>query len=265
MKPLRLAIAGGLGRTGSAVVRLSANDPRFALTAVLTQPDDPNAGKETGALLGIAGLAVPLSHTCDVPVDVLVEFSSPAGCAAWAGWCAAHGVPFVSGTTGLGEREQAELRTAAQRVPLVWAPNMSVGVNVLLQLVADVATKLGPEWDVEIVEAHHRHKVDAPSGTARALLAELAQSRDPQGQVEAVHGRVGTTALRRSNEIGVHALRLGETVGEHRVILAAAHEELELRHRALSRDAFAAGALRAAQWVVGRRPGLYSMRDVLAG
>ncbi|MGD8452500.1 MAG: 4-hydroxy-tetrahydrodipicolinate reductase [Phycisphaerae bacterium] len=265
MNPLRLAIAGCTGRTGSAVLRLAAADPAFDVVAGLAHADDPRLGEDLGQLAGCAAMGRVVQAQCDVPCDALIEFTTPASCAQWAAWCGAKGVALVSGTTGLEPPHRSALESAAKRVPVLWAPNMSLGVNLLLELVARCAARLDENWDVEITELHHRHKVDAPSGTAKALLDAVCQARGTTPAEATVSGRSGQCGPRRSGEIGVHALRAGEIVGEHVVRFASAAESLILEHRAHSRDTFAAGALFAARWLIGRPPGLYAMRDVLGG
>ena len=264
MKRIRLGVAGATGRMGRAVIRLAAGEADFEIVAAMTIPDDPAVGRDAGQTAGIDALDVPLSTTCDARLDVLIDFTAPAATRAWAGWCAAQGAGLVSGTTGLSDDEQAALSAAAKQTPVLWAPNMSVGVNQLLRLVADAAKSLGEEWNVEICEIHHNRKADAPSGTARALLERICEARGLDARQAAVHGRSGMPGPRKPTEIGVHALRLGDAVGEHEVHFAASGETLTLRHRASSRDIFAAGALRAARWIAGRPPGLYRMTDVLA-
>ncbi len=262
---IQLAIAGAAGRMGRALIRLIAQeDSAFRLVAAATQPGDAFMGKDAGALAGVGPLDVPLHGHVEPGCDVLVDFTRPEGCAHWAGWAAEHGVPLVSGTTGLSDRHFTALRAAAQRVPIVWSANMSVGVNLLLQLVHDAAARLGDTWDVEIVESHHRRKIDAPSGTARMILREVCEARGADPDSDTVYGRRGETGERPRGQIGVHALRIGEVVGDHKIVFGDAHEIVALEHRALSRDTFAAGALRAAKWIGNRPPGLYSMRDVLS-
>ena len=263
MNPLRVAVVGCTGRMGQALVRLIARDSALGLAAAVTTPGDPLEGRDAGRVAGLEELGLAVGTTLTQPCDVVIEFTSPTGCEQWARWCAAHGTPLVSGTTGLGESQQAALRAAAARVPVVWAPNMSVGVNLLLELVADLAGKLGDEWDVEICETHHRQKVDAPSGTARALLEAVCQGRQRKSDDVSVYGRVGECGPRPVGQVGVHALRMGALVGEHEVHFASEAETLTLGHRAFARETFAAGALRAARWLSGRPPGRYSMRDVL--
>lgn len=264
MTPLDLAIIGCTGRMGRTLLRLAGADPSLRVVAALTRPDDPEIGADVATLIGGAERGVRVAADADVRPAVAVEFSRPHGSAQWAAWCAARGAALVSGTTGLGEAEHAALAEAARRVPVVWAPNMSVGVNVLLELVSLAAMRVGAGWDIEITETHHRNKVDAPSGTARALLAAVQEARGAAHKPTAVYGRSGDCGPRGDDEIGVYALRMGSVVGEHEVHIAAEGEVLTLCHRALSRDIFAAGALRAARWVATRPPGLYSMRDVLA-
>lgn len=263
MSPLRVAICGCTGRMGQALLRLAAGDPAWQVVAAISVPGDPRLGQDAGRVAGLEPLGVPVSAAVTAPCDVVIEFTTPAGCRAWCEWCAAAGVPLVSGTTGLDASQQAALGAAAARVPVVWSPNMSIGVNVLLELVAELAGRLGEEWDVEICEVHHRRKVDAPSGTARALLEAVCAARGRAPDDAAAHGRAGACGPRPAGQVGVHAVRMGAIVGEHRVHFASEHEALLLEHRALARDAFAAGALRAARWLHGRPAGLYSMRDVL--
>ncbi len=263
MNPIRLGVAGATGRMGRALIRLAADDPAFVVVAAVTAADDPLLGRDAGSVAGIEPVHLNLGTETASPCDVLVEFTQAAGCVSWARWCAAGGVPLVSGTTGLDEAQQAALRAAAERVPIVWAPNMSIGVNLMLAVAAELAAKLDPAWDIEICETHHRHKTDAPSGTARAFLEAVSAARGQPSDKLAVYGRAGSSGPRPAGQIGVHAIRMGEIVGEHEVHFTSAAESLTLRHRAFSRDTFAAGALRAARWLVGKPPGLYTMRDVL--
>ncbi len=263
MTVLHIAIAGSTGQMGRTLIRLAAGDPALAVVGAATIPGDLRLGEDAGRMAGVDGLNVPITTEINTPCDALLEFTSLAGCETWARWCGAHGVPLVSGTTGLGEAQQAALRSAAEHVPVVWAPNMSVGINLLLKLVADLAGKLDLTWDVEIDETHHRRKADAPSGTARALLEEICRARGQRPAEVAVYGRAGQLGPRPPGQIGVHALRMGAIVGEHEVHFTSDAESLTLRHRAFSRDTFAAGALRAARWLQGRPAGLYDMRDVL--
>lgn len=263
MSAITLGIAGAAGRMGKALVRLAAADPRWKLTAALAEPGDPALGKDAGELAGVERLDLLVTKQPTSPPQVLIEFTSPAGCATWADWCAANGVRLVSGTTGLDAAARAALDRAAARVAVLWAANMSVGVNLLLALAAQAARQLA-EWDVEIVEAHHNQKADAPSGTAAAILEAVCAARGQRVDEVAVYGREGRPGPRKRGEIGVHALRLGDVTGEHEVHLATPAESIVLRHRATSRDVFAAGALRAARWLADRPPKRYEIRDVFA-
>ncbi len=264
MTPLRLAIVGCTGRMGRALIELADRDPTLAVVAAVTVPGDPCLGQDAGQMVGSTPLGVPVGTDVPVPCDALIEFTTPAGCQTWANWCASHDVPLVSGTTGLDQTQQATLRSAAERIPVLWSPNMSVGVNLMLATTAELAARLDDTWDVEICETHHRDKVDAPSGTARALLEAVGRARGQDIDQVAVHGRSGRCGPRPAGQIGVHALRMGGFVGEHEVHFSSPAESLTLRHRAFSRQTFAAGALRAARWLQGRPPGLYTMTDVLS-
>lgn len=263
MSPLRITVAGCTGRMGQAIVRLASAEPGLAIVCGTTLPGDARIGADVGAIAGVAPLSVRIGTT-PTASDVLIDFTNPDGCAANARWCADAGAALVSGTTGLEPHHHDALRSAAARVPVLWAPNMSVGVHVLVGLVRQAAATLGVDWDIEIVEAHHRQKADAPSGTAKALLQAAANGRGQSPADVAVYGRQGITGARSRGEIGVHAVRMGGVVGEHDVCFATPTERITLAHRAESRDVFAAGALRAARWIAGRPPALYAMPDVLA-
>ncbi|MBK9120891.1 MAG: 4-hydroxy-tetrahydrodipicolinate reductase [Phycisphaerales bacterium] len=259
---VRVGIVGCTGQMGQTLIRLLAEEKELRLASAVTMPGDPHLGADAGLRAGVGAVGVAISTELS-EVDVAIEFTLPAGCMHWVAACATRGIALVSGTTGLGPAEQATLAEAARRIPIVWAPNMSVGVNLLLALVEDVAARLGDAWDVEIIEAHHRRKVDAPSGTADALLRAVAAGRQRDAAEISVFGRRGHVGPRPAGEVGVHAVRLGSIVGAHDVHFASEEEVVTLSHQALSRAAFARGALRAARWIGGRPPGLYSMRAVL--
>jgi 4-hydroxy-tetrahydrodipicolinate reductase len=246
---------------GRAVVRLALAGGAELVCAVGATDVGRDAGELAGA--GACGTCVvdALAALEHARAEVVVDFSAPGAVLALAPMAVAAGSALVSGTTGLGEDVRRALDLAAQRVPVLWEPNMSLGVHVLTELVSRAAAALA-EWDVEIVEAHHRAKVDSPSGTA-LRLAETAQHART-GTTRLVHGRHGASGPRSPEEIGVHALRGGDVVGDHTVHLLGGGERLELVHRATSRDVFAHGALRASRWIVGRPAGRYTLRDVLA-
>ena len=269
MAVVRIAIAGAGGRMGQALAEAVLASPGLALTAALDVPDSPLQGADPGAPFG-RDTGVRIGADVDAAlaqVDVLIDFTRPAGTLAHLAACVNHGVAAVVGTTGLDEADKAALRGHAGRVPVVFAANMSVGVNVLLDLVETAARSLGPDYDIEVVEMHHRHKVDAPSGTALRLGEAAAAGIGASLAERAVYVREGVTGERKAGSIGFATLRGGDVVGEHTVVFAGTGERVEISHRATSRQNFAAGALRAALFVAGKRAagktGLFDMRDVL--
>lgn len=263
---LKIAITGATGRMGRALIPAVLAAPELALAAALVREGSPHAGKDAGLLAGVAPAGLPVSSDMEAALgvaDVVVDFSLPALTVDLAGRCAVAGVPLVTGTTGLDEAGQAALRAAAGRVPVLAAPNMSVGVTLALSLLEQATRVLGEDYDVEIQETHHRHKADAPSGTALRMGEAVAGARGRQLADCAVYSREGQIGPRPPGSIGFAVTRAGEVVGEHTVLFAGAGERLEIRHQADSRATFAEGALRAARWIHGQPAGLYSMRDVL--
>lgn len=262
MSRTRIAIIGCTGKMGRALVRLAAADPQLQVVAGISARADDLLGKDAGTVAGIENLQVPIRDALNEKADVAIDFTSPAGLLTWAVRCADLGVALVSGTTGLEEPHKIALREQSKRIPILWSPNMSVGVNVLLSLVGKAAIALGPDWECEIVEGHHNRKADAPSGTARALLEAVCDVRGEKADEVVRHGRAGVVGARSKREIGMHAVRMGGVVGDHDVHFATAGEIVTLRHHAETRDIFASGALRAAKWIAGKNSGLYSMQDV---
>jgi len=266
---VRLAIAGAGGRMGQALIEAALATPDVVLAAALDVAGSPALGRDAGERFGRATGVVVGSDVAAAlrGADVLIDFTRPEGTLAHVAACAAAGVGVVVGTTGLNDAQKASLATCARSVPIVFAANMSVGVVVLLSLVEQAAAKLGPGYDTEIVEMHHRHKVDAPSGTALQLGEAAAAGTGRRLSDCAVYAREGHTGERAPGTIGFASLRGGDVVGEHTVVFAGTGERVELSHRATSRQNFAGGALRAAIFVAGRRaagqPGLCDMRDVL--
>ncbi|HEU5071408.1 MAG TPA: 4-hydroxy-tetrahydrodipicolinate reductase [Verrucomicrobiae bacterium] len=243
MSATKVIIVGAKGRMGQALLSCVARNPAIEVIGAVDQGDD------LAALVGRCDAVIEFSfHTATLPVAQL---------------CAAHGKALVVGTTGHTTAEKGAITALQSRIPMVMASNYSTGVNTLFWLTRKAAEILGPSFDLEVVEMHHRMKKDAPSGTATSLLEILADVRKLQLDQALRHGRQGITGERTSNEIGIHALRGGDVVGDHTVIFAANGERVELTHKASSRDTFANGALRAATWVVTQRPGLYNMQDVL--
>ena len=243
---------------GREVVRAALEDDSFELAGGVVEPGAPDLGADLGELCGWGRSGVVATEDPPDNVEALIEFTTPDATVEHL----AYGRPVVIGTTGLSEEQLARVEEAAKGVPIVLAPNMSVGVSLVREVVRELSGKLGRDYDVEIVEAHHRNKVDAPSGTALLLARAAAEGRENDLDEVAVYGREGR-APREEGEIGIHALRGGAVVGEHRVVFYSDGEEVEIAHRALSRRTFASGALRAARFVAGAEPGLYSMRDVL--
>lgn len=268
--PRKVLIVGAGGRMGLAMARLIAQRavPGLELVAAVDRAGAPLLGQDAGVAAGVPALGVAIGADLAAGLaarpDVAVDFSSPSATAATAAQVAAAGVPWVVGTTGLGAAEQAAVAQAARKIPVVLSANMSLGVNLLYALVAQAARTLaGLRYDCEIVERHHRRKKDAPSGTALYLGEAAAQGFGWNLQDVAVDGRTGIPGERPEKEIGFHAVRGGDIVGDHTVLFAADGECIELSHRATSRDTLALGALRAAAWLPGRAPALYGMRDVL--
>ncbi|MFQ3594459.1 MAG: 4-hydroxy-tetrahydrodipicolinate reductase [Gemmataceae bacterium] len=258
----RIAIQGAAGRMGQRLIALGREDPQLELVAALESPCHPKLGQDIGELCGIGAIGVPLTAKLDtdVRVDALIDFSAPAGTLAILPVCIARRLPIVVATTGFEPHQKAEVEAAAHETAVLWSPNLSLSVNVLFDLCRRTATLLkGRDFDIEIVERHHRYKKDAPSGTAMQF-AKIIQ--DVQGGTIR-HGREGLTGERPRDEIGMHALRTGDNVGEHTIIFSALGETLELVHKGTSRDSYARGALAAAKFLAGKPPGRYAMSDVL--
>jgi 4-hydroxy-tetrahydrodipicolinate reductase len=239
----RVIITGSKGRMGKMLLACLPQHPDLRLAGEVDQGDD------LGALISAT--------------DVVVDFSSHSATATIAKLCAQHHKAMVIGTTGHSTEDRSQMTALSSQIPMVLSSNFSTGVNTLFWLTRKAAEILGPGFDLEIVEMHHRHKRDAPSGTARTLAEILAEVRRQQLDQVLRHGRQGIVGERTSSEIGLHSVRGGDVVGDHTVMFAGAGERLELTHKASSRETFANGALRAAHWVVTRKPGLYDMQDVL--
>jgi 4-hydroxy-tetrahydrodipicolinate reductase len=244
VKPTRVIINGARGRMGQALIACAKADPAsFELSSGLDVGDD---------------LAAALT-ACDAVID----FTHADSTVAVAEACAAAGKILVIGTTGHNDADRARISEISKKIPVVFAPNFSVGVNTLFWLTRKATEILGPDFDLEVVEMHHRLKKDSPSGTARRLAEILAEVRELDYDKNVMHGREGMVGERQKTEIGMHAVRGGDVVGDHTVIYANVGERVELTHKASSRDTFAKGALRAARWAQGQKPGLYDMQDVL--
>ena len=266
MTAIHVALAGAAGRMGRMLVAAVAAAEDMRLSAALEHSESPHIGADAGQVAGIGAIDMPIGADIAAAAgefDVLVDFTVPEATLAKLDVCVRNHKALVIGTTGFDPAGLHAIDQAARTVPLVIAPNMSVGVNVVFQLVENAAKALGDAMDVEVVEAHHRHKIDAPSGTAARLGEILANALSRDLATDAVFGREGITGARGRRSIGFHSLRGGDIVGEHTVLFAGAGERIEITHRASSRENFAAGAVRAARFVAGRAPGRYSMADVL--
>ena len=259
----KIAIIGAAGRMGRRIAALAIESQKFDIVAATEAPGSDAIGKDIGDLAGVGHFGVAVTGDLgDTFPDVAIDFSLPEGTLRALPVCRKKGTAMVIGTTGLTESQQAELADTASDIPIVHASNYSVGVNVLLKVVADVAKTLGPDYDIEISETHHRFKKDAPSGTAISLARSICQARGVDYGEAVTFGR-GGHCPRKSGEIGMHAVRVGDTVGEHQVYFGNLGETVTIAHSAHTRDTFVNGALRAATWIVGKKPGIYDMRHVL--
>ena len=261
MPRIRVAIHGAAGRMGRRLIALAAADAQLAVAAALESPDHPQLGQDAGVLAGIGPIHIPLASILPAEVDVVIDFSVPQAAATVMRLCLERGLPLVVATTGLSQDETAQLQAAAQRIALLWAPNMSLAVNLTMKLAELAAAALkDKDADVEILERHHRFKEDAPSGTALKFGQLVAGA---MGQTVHRHGREGRPGPRPHGEIGYHAIRTGDNPGEHTIVFGMLGETIELSVRATNRDCYALGALAAAKFLVGRPAGLYGMNDVL--
>lgn len=258
---MRLVITGAGGRMGRALIESVLRSGDLELAAAVEAPGNPLIGKDVGELVGLpCGVRISTEF---VNGDCLIDFTRPEGALAHLEQCVAKGMSMVIGTTGFSERQSELIASAAQRIAIVQAPSMSAGVNLAFALAETAARTLGESYDVEIIESHHRHKVDAPSGTALRFGAVIARALGRDLARDAVHGRQGQVGERDPRSIGFHAIRGGDIVGEHTVLFAGEGERLEITVRSGSRATYATGALRAARFLAGKRNGLYDMQDVL--
>jgi 4-hydroxy-tetrahydrodipicolinate reductase len=260
---LRIAINGAAGRMGQRLVALGSADSDLKIAAALEYAAHPKLGQDAGTIAGVGSIGVPFSATLDVPVDVVIDFSTPQGADAVLATCLQKRVPLVMATTGLELHQKEKLREAASTIPVLWAPSMSTAVNLAMKLteIAARALKDHPTGaDVEIIERHHRFKEDSPSGTA-LKFGEIV--RQGMGQTHEQHGREGRPGARPHHEIGYHAVRVGDNPGEHTIVFGLLGETIELNVRATNRDCYAHGALSAAKFLAGKPVGLYTMNDVL--
>jgi 4-hydroxy-tetrahydrodipicolinate reductase len=264
MATTNLVVNGGAGRMGKLLIRLAVLDPQFRVAAALEHANHPDLGKDAGTVAGVEPIGVPLStEMSDADIDVIIDFSVPEAAELITHSARQRALPLVMATTGLNESQRKHLAAAAESIPIVWAPNMSLAVNLVMKLTgttADVLRNYPGGTDVEILERHHRFKEDAPSGTALQFGKIIA---DSMGQTRHVHGRTGRPGQRPPDEIAYHALRVGDNPGEHTIVFSRLGETIELTVRATNRNGYATGALAAAKFLVGKPAGLYDMFDVL--
>ena len=260
----RIAISGAAGRMGRMLIEACRAAEGVELTAACERGDSPFIGIDAGELVGAGTIGIAVRPELDAGTfDVLIDFTRPEGTLAQLELCRRAGRRMVIGTTGFSEDQRTAIAVAAEDIAIVFAPNMSVGVNLCFKLLELAARALGDEVDIEVIEAHHRHKVDAPSGTALRMGEVVAEALGRDLKTCAVYGRQGTIGERRPGTIGFETIRAGDIVGEHTVMFAGSGERVEIVHKASSRATFAGGAVRAARWVGGREKGLYDMQDVL--
>jgi 4-hydroxy-tetrahydrodipicolinate reductase len=260
---IKLAVNGAGGRMGQRIVALAHTDPELEVACAVDHKNSPAQGRDAGDVAGIGPIGIRVQRQFDGPVDVVIDFSVPEGLLAVTHLCAERQIPLVAATTGLSESQKAEVLAAGHVIPLILAPNMSLAVNLTMKLVREAAralVKYPAGVDVEIIERHHRMKEDAPSGTALEFGRIVANE---MGQTEHVHGRQGRPGKRPRTEIGYHAVRVGDNVGEHTIVFGLMGESIDVHVRGQSRDSYAHGALAAAKFLVTKGAGVYTMADVL--
>jgi len=258
-----LIITGAAGRMGRRIIALAVEDGRFDILGAVEKHAHSDLGKDAGVIAGVQPLNIKITDAFTGRADVVIDFSLPEAADGTIDYCIPGNVALVLGTTGLTDKQHEKIKSASSKIPLVCATNMSVGMNAMFALAGKVASMLGDDYDIEIVEQHHRFKKDAPSGSALTLAENICKATGKKFPDCLTHGRAGKDAQRNKGTIGIHAVRAGDIVGIHSVILSTLGETVTLNHTAHSRDTFARGALRAAGWLVGKKPGLYSMADVL--
>jgi 4-hydroxy-tetrahydrodipicolinate reductase len=263
---IKVVIAGAAGRMGCRLVSLVRDSTAMTLAGALEGKHHHALGEDAGEIAGSGRAGIQISEDLSAMMErgeVVIDFSSPQATLEHLRIVAQHRRAMVIGTTGLSASELDELKLLAQQVPCVFSPNMSVGVNLIYKVIGEMAKTLGDEYDIEVIEAHHRLKKDAPSGTALKIAEVLAQAVNRDLNEVGVYARKGLIGERTKKEIGIQTIRAGDIVGDHTILFGGMGERIEVTHRASSRDTFARGALRAARWVVRQPPGLYDMMDVL--
>ena len=259
-----LIINGAAGRMGKTILALAAKEQSLKIVAAIDKTGHPDLGKNAGTLAGIESINVNLDCTLPPKADVMIDFSLPEAADKSIDYCSTNSVALVLGTTGLSDTQQEYLKKAAEKIPIVYATNMSVGMNLLFNIAPKVAQMLGQEYDIEIVEAHHRFKKDAPSGSAVTLAKNIAEKTNRTYPDCLTHGRQGKDSLRQKDAIGMHAIRAGDITGQHSIVFSTLGETVTISHNAHNRNNFARGAVRAAIWIADKKPALYSMASVLS-
>ena len=259
-------IHGAAGKMGQRLIRLALQTKGFRLAGAIEKKGHPLLGQEISQVMGIGKTSFLFASESDLTLDggeVLIDFSTPEGTLKAIDVASKYHLPLVIGTTGFSKNQTERIKKFSKKIPCVMAPNMSVGVNVMFKILKDMAKILGKDYDIEIVETHHRHKKDAPSGTAMKMAQIAAETLHRDLSKVATYGRHGLIGERKDKEIGIHSIRAGDIIGEHTGLFAGMGESLEITHRAYSRDNFARGALEAAKWITKKKSGLYDMLDVL--
>ena len=259
----KLIINGAAGRMGRRIIALAVENGEFDIAAALEHPESPLLGSDAGEVAGIGNIAAILTAEKPARADVMIDFTLANAADDTIAYCLETGTALVMGTTGLSDTQLAAIEAASEKIPVIQATNMSVGMNVLFEMVGKFARMLGEDYDIEIIEQHHRFKKDSPSGSALTLAERAAGGAGLSYPDCLQHGREGRDCLREKGTIGMHAVRAGDIIGEHEVIYSCLGETVKVSHSAHNRDNFVRGAIRAAHWLPGSKPGLYSMKDVL--
>ena len=262
MRP-KLIIVGSAGRMGKLILSAALDSSLFEITTAIEKKGHPDIGKDAGLLACGKTLNIKIADTWPANADVAIDFSQPDAADSTIETCTNKKIPLVLGTTGLSDQQHEKLKAASSKIPILYSTNMSVGMNVLFALAGKIAKMLGDEYDIEIVEQHHRFKKDAPSGSALTLAQNICKETSRNFDKNIIYGRFGKDAQRKKGQIAVHAVRAGDITGIHSVIYSSIGETITINHTAHSRDCFAKGAVAAALWLVGKKPALYSMPDVL--
>lgn len=259
-----LIINGAAGRMGKTIIALAAREDALNIIAAVEKPGHPDLGKDAGTIAGFEPINVKLDTIFPPQADVMIDFSLPEAADKILDFCTKNNIALVMGTTGLSQNQHDKIKKAAKKIPILYATNMSVGMNILFNITPKVAEMLGDEYDIEIIETHHRFKKDAPSGSALTLAKNIAEKTKRKFPDCLTHGRCGKENTRQKNTIGIHAIRAGDITGQHSIIFSTLGETVTISHNAHNRNNFATGAVRAAMWIADKKPALYSMANVLS-